>query len=214
MLTTEFTNKVPFKEVYVTGLILDAHGQKMSKSKGNTIDPLDLIDGISIDDLVTKRTQNLMNPKQKESIEKLSKKDYPTGFQAFGTDALRFAFASLATNSREIRFDVRKVESGRNFCNKLWNATRFVLMNLEQVKDQLPNEQHIISYLAQILQHEIFTGSSLSSMLNEFSKPFFFSSKTLLNPAHLSSLKRGSLIKTVCLFPETFVLTFWYVSCE
>lgn len=131
MLTDEFTGLVPFKEVYVTGLILDANGQKMSKSKGNTIDPLDLINGITIDKLVEKRTTGLMNPKQAETIAKTTKKDYPEGFQAFGADALRYTFASIATNNREIRFDVRKIESSRNFCNKIFNATKFVLMSLD-----------------------------------------------------------------------------------
>ncbi|MFN8769733.1 MAG: valine--tRNA ligase [Neisseriaceae bacterium] len=130
MFTKQFTGKVPFKDVFVTGLILDTHGQKMSKSKGNVIDPLDLVDGISKDDLIAKRTKNLMNPKQAEKIAKQTSKDYPDGFKPFGADAVRFNFAALSTHGREVRFDVGRIEGSRNFCNKLWNATRFVLMNV------------------------------------------------------------------------------------
>ena len=217
MMGMKFMDDVPFHEIYIHGLIRDAEGQKMSKSKGNVLDPIDLIDGIELETLVAKRSSGLMQPQMAAKIEKDTRKHYPDGIPAFGTDALRFTFAALASTGRDIRFDLGRIEGYRNFCNKLWNATRYVLMNTEGKQDSSVTElslvdrwiisrfqqlseqvnQHINNYRFDLAANSLyeFTWNEYCDWYLEFSKPMLQSS----NPAGTRHTLLHILEKLLCL---------------
>ena len=218
MFGLKFANDVPFKDIYITGLIKDGNGQKMSKSKGNVLDPIDLIDGISLEALLEKRTQGMMQPKLAEKIQKQTKKEFPDGIPSFGTDAIRFTFTALASFGRDIKFDLKRVEGYRNFCNKLWNASRFVLMNLDsksinfdaelssqdkwilsrlqQVKTEV--EKHLADYRLDLMSQSLyeFVWHDYCDWYLEISKPLLEDDKT----------KQGCEATLLKVLSETLVL--------
>ncbi|MCH4246343.1 MAG: valine--tRNA ligase [Acinetobacter populi] len=227
MLTMHFmknedgTPQVPFKTVYVHGLVRDGEGQKMSKSKGNVLDPLDLIDSIDLESLVAKRTTGLMNPKQAAKIEKATRKEFPDGINAYGTDAVRFTFCALANTGRDIKFDLKRVEGYRNFANKIWNATRFVLMNVEgQTVGQtarpdlweLP-EQWIVSRLqkAELAVQQGFATYRLDLVAqtiydfiwNEYCDWYVELTKPVLNDASVSDERKAEVRRVLLSVMET-----------
>jgi len=211
MMGLKFTGKVPFKKVIITGLICDGEGKKMSKSKGNVLDPIDIIDGIDIDSLIAKRTNNLMLNSVRDKITKATRKQFPDGIPAFGTDALRFTYCSLASNARTVRFDMGRVEGYRNFCNKLWNAARYVLLSTNEDRIDFgdgafqysPADQWILSHLQRTIAlcHQHFASYRFDLLANtlyefvwheycdwylELSKPVLYDEQAL------SAMKRGT----------------------
>ena len=223
MMGVKFMDDVPFKEVYIHGLVRDAHGNKMSKSKGNVLDPIDLIDGIDLETLVEKRTGNLMQPNLAIKIAQQTRKDFPDGIPSFGTDALRFTFAALASTGRDIKFDLNRIEGYRNFCNKLWNAARYVLMNTEGEDcghsggevELSGADRWIVSRLAQAEQQVIdaFAGYRLdiaaqtiySFIWDEYCDWYLELSKSVLNDPTASDAARRGTRQTLVRVLETIL---------
>ena len=211
MMGLKFMGEVPFREVYIHGLVRDADGQKMSKSKGNILDPLDLIDGIDLESLVAKRTSGLMRPQEAPKIEKATRRDFPDGIAGYGTDALRFTFAALATQGRDIRFDVKRIEGYRNFCNKLWNASRYVMISLEEhgadlalgerefgvaerwIASRLQHTVRIVTEQFDVYRFDLAAQAIYEFVWNDFCDWYLELSKPVLNdPKASAAAKRGT----------------------
>ncbi|WP_454780570.1 valine--tRNA ligase [Legionella sp. WA2022007384] len=211
MMGLKFTGKIPFKEVFITGLIRDSEGHKMSKSKGNVLDPLDIVDGIDLDSLIAKRTSNLMLQSVRDTIIKNTRKEFPEGISSYGTDALRFTYCSLASTGRNVRFDIGRVEGYRNFCNKLWNAARYVLLNTAEEQmdfddgafQYTPADQWILSRLQHTIskvhhyfetyRFDLLSNTIYEFVWHEYCDWYLELSKPILQDEHaLSALKRGT----------------------
>lgn len=223
MMGIKFNGKVPFKTVYITGLIRDSEGQKMSKSKGNVLDPIDLIDGIDLDSLVQKRIYGLMQPEQAKKIEQATRRDFPAGISAFGTDALRFTYCALANTGRDIRFDLGRMEGYRNFCNKLWNAARYVLMNTENlagsatavlhdtaladrwIKSQLQETIKTVTHHFEHYRFDLLAQTLYEFTWNEYCDWYLEFSKPMLMGEHTSSAQRESTQRTLVFVLETLL---------
>jgi len=213
MMGLKFTGEVPFKEVYITGLIRDSHGHKMSKSKGNVLDPVDLIDGITLDELIKKRTSGLMQQHLSKEIEQQTRTDFPNGIASFGADALRFTFCALATTGRDINFDIARLEGYRNFCTKLWNAARFVLMQLENfdysnnevefsladrwVQSELQNTLKIVATEFKNYRFDLITQAIYEFTWHQFCDWYLELAKPILNSDQFSAAAKQGTRKTL-----------------
>ena len=222
MMGLKFTDEVPFKEVYITGLIRDSHGQKMSKSKGNVLDPVDLIDGITLDELTKKRTNNLMQPHLAKEIATQTRIDFPNGISSFGADALRFTFCALATTSRDINFSIARLEGYRNFCNKIWQAARFVLLQTENfnfvnntdiefsladrwIQTTLQNTLHTIATEFKNYRFDLIAQAIYEFTWHQFCDWYLELAKPILNSQQFSEALKQGTRKTLISTLETLL---------